>query len=185
MRKLILAINTTLDGFCDHRAVIADGELHEFFNELLKKADTMLYGRKTFELMEAYWPMIARTKEGTKEEVEFAELLDPMEKIVFSKSGYKTDWKNTTVLQEMNPSVIKALKQKTGKNLLVGSPSILDQLIPMDLIDEFIYVVHPILAGAGKRFFEIEKLSQKVQLSFQDCQPFLSGAQALHYVRSK
>ncbi|HEX4850892.1 MAG TPA: dihydrofolate reductase family protein, partial [Puia sp.] len=158
MRKIILAINTTPDGFCDHRAVVADEELHDYYAQLLKKAGTILYGRKTFQLMYPYWPTIAKTRDGTKEEIEFAETLDEMEKVVFSRSGIRTNWKNTLVLEDLNESVIMELKQNPGKDILLGSPSIVDQLIQMNMIDEFIYVVQPILAGNGKRFFEQEKL---------------------------
>jgi len=93
MRKIIQAINVTPDGFCDHRAVIADDELHQFYSDLIKNAGTMLFGRKTFQLMDPYWPQVAKNKTGTKAEIEFAELLDELQKIVFSKKGITTEWK--------------------------------------------------------------------------------------------
>jgi dihydrofolate reductase len=100
MRKIILAINVTPDGFCDHRAVIADDELHRFYSNLLKNADSILFGRKTFQLMEAYWPSAAENSTGSREEIKFARLITDIHKIVFSRTGINTEWRNTTVLND-------------------------------------------------------------------------------------
>ena len=95
MRKLIAAINMTLDGFCDHTAVIADDELHQHFNILLSNADTILYGRITYQLMESYWPSVVEKPTGNKPMDDFAVLIDNISKIVFSKTLKSIDWKNT------------------------------------------------------------------------------------------
>jgi len=94
MRKLIAAINMTLDGFCDHTAMIADDELHQHYNELLSNAGTLLYGRITYQLMESYWPTVVKNPTGKKPTDEFAVLIDNIPKIVFSHTLKNVDWKN-------------------------------------------------------------------------------------------
>jgi dihydrofolate reductase len=181
MRKIIMGINVTPDGFCDHRAGIADGELHKYYSELLKNADTILFGRKTFRLMEDYWPDVAKNNIGTKEEIEFAELIDDIHKIVYSKAGINSAWKNTTILNDLNSEEILKLKQTPGKNILVGSPSIISQMAGLELIDEYYFLVHPLIAGRGKRFFETGSLDKYVNLKLNDTKIFKSGAIALQY----
>ena len=94
MRKLIAAINMTLDGFCDHTAGIADDELLQHYNELLSNADTLLYGKITYQLMESYWPNVVKKPTGNKPTDEFAVLIDNISKIVFSRTLENVDWKN-------------------------------------------------------------------------------------------
>ena len=183
MRKIILAINVTPDGFCDHRTAIADDELHQFYSNLLKNADTILFGRKTFQLMDPYWPLVAKNKTGTKAEIEFAQLLDEIQKIVFTKKGISTEWKNTTVLNELKRAELLKWKQGAGKDILVGSPGITDQLTQLGLIDEYYFLVHPMIAGNGRRFFETTKLDTPIHLSLHDTKSFKSGAIALFYRR--
>ena len=85
MRKLIAAMNMTLDGFCDHTAMIADDEIHQHYNELLSNADTLIYGRITYELMESYWPTVVKNPTGNKPIDEFGILIDNISKVVFSR----------------------------------------------------------------------------------------------------
>ena len=87
----------TLDGFCDHTAMIADEEIHQHYNELLSNADTLLYGRITYQLMESYWPSVVTNPTGNKPLDEFAVLIDNISKIVFSRTLKNVDWKNTPV----------------------------------------------------------------------------------------
>ena len=101
MRKLIAAINMTLDGFCDHTAMIADEEIHQHYNELLSNADNLLYGRITYQLMESYWPSVAKTPTGNKPMDEFAVLIDNIEKIVFSRTLQDVSWNNTELKNEV------------------------------------------------------------------------------------
>lgn len=176
-----MAINVTADGFCDHRAGIADKELHNFYSELLRDADTMLYGRKTFELMYPYWPTVAREKVAAKSEITFAELLDELEKIVFSKKGVTTTWKNTTVSNDLNRDEILKLKEQNKRNILIGGIDIADQLARMQLIDEYYFVIHPVLYGKGKHFFESLELETRARLDLFKTQTFKSGAIALFY----
>src|SRR5476651_294130 len=112
MRKVIAAINVTLDGFCDHTAVVADDELHEHYNELLKTADTMLWGRITYQLMESYWPTVVKNPTGNKPMDDFAVLINNMSKVVFSRTLTHVDWKNTTLVHEGIKEEVLALKQQ-------------------------------------------------------------------------
>jgi len=93
MRKLIAAINMTLDGFCDHTAMIADEELHQHYNELLRNAGTLIYGRITYQLMESYWPSVVKNPTGIKSMDEFAVAIDNIPKIVFSNTLKNVEWK--------------------------------------------------------------------------------------------
>src|SRR6266446_4878961 len=125
MRKLIAAINVTLDGFCDHTAMIADQEIHQHYNELLSNAGTLLFGRITYQLMESYWPAVVKNPTGNKPEDEFAVLIDNISKIVFSRTLQHVDWKNTTLKKEVVKEEVLELKRQAGKNILVGSPSLI------------------------------------------------------------
>lgn len=154
MRKLIAAINMTLDGFCDHTAVIADDELHQHYNDLLKNAGALIYGRITYQLMESYWPTIVKNPTGNKPTDEFAVLIDNIPKIVFSRTLKNVDWKNTKLKKEVIKEEILELKQQAGKNIFVGSPSLIITLMQLDLIDEYQLCVHPVIAGQGLPLFK-------------------------------
>jgi dihydrofolate reductase len=184
MRKLIASINMTLDGFCDHTAAIADDELHEHYNELLKTADTMLWGRTTYQLMESYWPDIVKHPTGNKPMDEFAVLADNISKIVFSRTLTHVDWKNTTLKREILKEEIVALKQQpdkqqAGKNILAGSPSVIVALTQLDVIDEYQLCVHPIIAGKGLRLFR--DIHERIDLKLLKSTTFGSGAIVLYY----
>jgi dihydrofolate reductase len=179
MRKLIAAINMTLDGFCDHTAVIADDELHQHFNELLINADTILWGRITYQLMESYWPAIVKSPTGKKPEDEFALLIDKISKIVFSRTLQHVDWKNTELKKEVIKEEILELKQQTGKNILVGSPSLIVALMKLGLIDEYQLVVHPIIVGSGLPLFK--NVNYRVNLKLLKTKTLGSGAVTLYY----
>ena len=111
MRKLIAAINMTLDGFCDHTAMIADEEIHQHYNELLSNADTLIYGRITYQLMESYWPSVVKNPTGNKPMDEFAVLIDNISKIVFSRTLKNVDWKNTKLKKEVIKEEVLELRQ--------------------------------------------------------------------------
>ena len=101
MRKLIAAINMTVDGFCDHTAGIADDELHQHYSDLLNNSGTLLYGRITYQLMESYWPSVVENPTGIKATDEFAVLIDNISKIVFSRTLKNVDWKNSQLKKEL------------------------------------------------------------------------------------
>jgi dihydrofolate reductase len=179
MRKLIAAINMTLDGFCDHTAMIADDELHQHFNELLINAGTLLYGRITYQLMESYWPSIVKKPTGNKPEDEFAVLIDNISKIVFSRTLKIVDWKNTILKKEVIKEEILELKHQTGKNILAGSPGLIVALTQFDLIDEYQLVIHPVVLGNGLRLFK--NIKDRINLKLLKTKTLGSGAVTLYY----
>ena len=186
MRKLIAAINMTLDGFCDHTAGIADDELHQHYNELLSTADTILWGRTTYQLMESYWPEIVKNPTGNKPEDEFAVLIDNISKIVYSRTLKKVDWKNTRLKSEVNKEEVLELKQSRNggsKNILVGSPSLIVALTQLDLIDEYQLCVQPIILGRGLPLFK--NVKGRINLKLLKTKLFGSGAVTLYYERIK
>ena len=183
MRKLIAAINMTLDGFCDHTAVIPDDELHQHYNELLSDADTLLYGRITYQLMESYWQSFIKNPTGNKTENEFAVLIDNISKIVFSHTLKNVDWKNTKLKKEIIKEEILELKQQAGKNILAGSPSLIVALGQLDLIDEYQLCVHPIVLGSGLPLFK--NVRDRINLKLLKTKRFGCSAVTLYYEPAK
>jgi len=125
MRKLIAAINMTLDGFCDHTALIADDEIHQHYNELLRNTDTLIYGRITYQLMESYWPTVVKNPTGNKPMDEFAVIIDNIFKTVFSHTLKNVEWKNAKLAKRNIKEEVLELRQQAGKDILVGSRSLL------------------------------------------------------------
>ena len=179
MRKLIASINMTLDGFCDHTAVIADDELHQHYNELLSNAGTLLYGRITYQLMESYWPSVVKNPTGNKPEDEFAVLIDNVSKIVYSRTLKNVDWKNTELKKEVVKEEVIELKQQEGKNIFVGSPSLIVTLTKLDLIDEYQLCVHPVIIGKGLQLFK--NINERISLKLLKTKTLGSGAVTLYY----
>jgi len=183
MRKLIAAINMTLDGFCDHTAMIADDEIHQHYNELLSNADTLLYGRITYQLMESSWPSIVKNPTGNKPMDEFAVIIDNISKIVFSRTLKNVDWKNTKLKKEVIKEEVLELKQQAGKNILVGSPSLIVALAQLDLIDEYQLGVQPIVLGSGLPLFK--NVKDRINLKLLKTKTFGCGAVTLYYEPTK
>jgi dihydrofolate reductase len=183
MRKLIAAINMTLDGFCDHTAMIADDEIHQHYNDLLSNADTLIYGRTTYQLMESYWPSIVKNPTGNKPTDDFAVLIDNISKIVFSRTLKNVDWKNTKLKKEVIKEEVLELKQQGGKNILVGSPSLIVALTQLDLIDEYQLGVQPIVLGSGLPLFK--NVKDRINLKLLKTKTFGCGAIALYYEPTK
>ena len=182
MRKLIAAINMTLDGFCDHTAMIADEEIHQHFTELLSSADTVLYGRVTYQLME-YWKSVVGSPTGNRAMDEFAVTIDNISKIVYSRTLESVDWKKTALKREIVKEEILDLKQQEGKNILVGSPSLIVALAQLDLIDEYQPVVQPIVLGSGLPLFR--NISDRIDLKLLKTKAFGCGAITLYYEPTK
>src|SRR6188474_324756 len=153
MRKLIAAMNMTLDGFCDHTAMFADDEIHQHYNELLSNAGTLIYGRITYQLMESHWPSVVKNPTGNKPMDEFAVLIDNISKIVYSRTLQHVDWKNTLLKKEINKDEILELKQQPGKSILAGSPSLIVALTQLGLIDEYQLAFQPTILGSGLPLF--------------------------------
>ena len=184
MRNVIFAINTTLDGCCDHTKFRPDEETFEYITQLMRDADTFVYGRKTYQLMVPYWPDVAKNPSGeTKEDIEFAQAFNSMKIIVFSKTLDKAEGKNTEIVRTNIKDEILKLKQEQGKNILTGGVAIPSQLAELGLIDEYRFVVHPIVIGEGRRLFEGINLQEKLQLKLVESTVFKSGCVALRYLK--
>jgi dihydrofolate reductase len=183
MRKLIAAINITLDGFCDHTAMTADEETHQHYNELLSNADTLIYGRITYQLMESYWPSVVKTPTGIKPTDEFAVLIDNITKIVFSRTLKNVDWKNTILKKEVIKEEILELRQQAGKNILAGSPSLIVALTQLEIVDEYQLMVHPVILGSGLPLFK--NIRDSIDLKLLKTKTFGCGAVALYYEPAK
>jgi dihydrofolate reductase len=183
MRKLIAAINMTLDGFCDHTAMIADEEIHQHYNELLSNADILIYGRITYQLMESYWPSVVKNPTGNKPMDEFAVLIDNISKIVYSRTLQHVDWKNTTLKKEVIQEEILELKQQTSKNIVVGSPGLIVALTHLDLIDEYQLGVQPTVLGSGLPLFK--NIRDRIDLKLLKTKTFGCGAVMLYYEPTK
>jgi dihydrofolate reductase len=181
MRNVIYAINITLDGCCDHTKMIPDEEIHEYFTiPLMRDVDLLVFGRKTYQLMVPYWPDVAKHRSDTKADIEFADTFCSINKIVFSRSLDSAEGNTTIVRTKLQDEILK-LKQEQGKNILVGGVDIPSQLIELGLVDEFRFVVHPIIAGQGKRLMEGISVQEKLQLKLVESKIFKSGCVALHY----
>ena len=183
MGKLIGAINMTLDGFCDHTAVTPGEDIHQHYADLLKNADTILYGRITYQLME-YWRTVVKNPTGNKAMDEFAVVMDNIPKIVFSHTLKNTDpigigWDSAKLANRSLEEEVVALRQQPDKNILVGSRSLIIQLLKLNLIDEFQLCVHPVIAGNGLPLFE--NINDRAIFKLSKTKSFNSGAIILYY----
>ena len=185
MRNLIFAINLTLDGCCDHTKGSADDELHEYYAQLLREeVDLLVFGRKTYQLMVPFWPDVAKNHSGeTKAMNEFAQAFDSSKIIVFSQSLDRAEGKNTRIVRTNLQDEILKLKQEPGKNILLGGVSLPSQLIELGLVDEFLFVVQPIVVGEGRRLLDDVTLPERLQLKLVESKIFKSGCVALRYLK--
>jgi dihydrofolate reductase len=183
MRKLIYAINMTLDGYFDHTNGVPDEELMEYFTDLVRDADLFVYGRKTYELMVPYWPDVAKSDSETKVDKDFAEAFVSKKMVVFSRSLASAEGDNTRIVRTNLQDEVLKLKQEPGKNILTGGVDIPAQLIALGLVDEFRFVVMPVLAGKGRRLFEGVSL-EKLRLTLVESTTFKSsGSVLLRYLK--
>jgi dihydrofolate reductase len=182
MRPLRFAINVTLDGCCDHRVGIADAELHRHAVENFDRADALLFGRVTYQMMEAAFRAPART--GTMPEwmepwmLPFARSIDAARKYVVSSTLDRVDWNAELVRGDLGEAV-RRLKQEPGKGLFVAGTQLARALAELGLIDEYELIVHPRLAGHGPTLFA--GLPKLVDLRLVGRQEFGSGAVAMRY----
>ncbi|WP_259068116.1 dihydrofolate reductase family protein [Mucilaginibacter sp. X4EP1] len=184
MRKLVYAINMTLDGCCDHTKFLPDEETMEYFIQLLREADTFLWGRKTYQLMVPYWPDVAKDPDADEGDIEFARAFDAVEKfVVFSQSLDSAEDKKTRIVRTDLQDEILKLKQERGKNMLTGGINLASQLAALNLIDEYHIIVQPIIVGEGTRLFEGISLQEKLNLKLICSKTFKSGTIVLHYAK--
>ena len=172
-------MNMTLDGFCDHTAMIADDEIHQHYNELLRNADTLIYGRITYQLMESYWPTVVKNPTGNKSMDEFAVIMDNILKIVFSRTLKSVEWKTAKLAKRDIKEEVLELRQQPGKDILVGSPSLIVALTQLDLIDEYQLGVQPTILGSGLSLFK--NITDRVNLKLLKTKTFGCGALMLYY----
>ena len=178
MRPLRYSINVTLDGCCDHRAVIADEELHRHAVENLKRADALLFGRVTYAMMEAAFRSPVRTGEMPDWMEPFARTIDAARKYVVSSTLDRVDWNAELVRGDLGQAV-QELKQEPGRGLLLGGVKLPLALAELGLIDEYEFVVQPVLAGHGPTLFA--GLSKRIDLKLVSRLEFGSGAVAMRY----
>ncbi len=183
MRNVIFAINTTLDGCCDHTKQVADEEIHEYFTGLLRDVDLLVFGRKTYQLMVPYWPDVAKNHSETKASNDFADMFDSIDKLVFSRSLDRAEG-NTRVVRTKPQDEILKLKQEPGKSILLGGVDIPSQLIERGLVDEYRFVISPVIAGEGRRLMDGISLRERFQLRLVESKTFKSGCVALRYLKS-
>ena len=178
MRKIIAALNMTLDGFCDHTAGIPDEEIHQHYTELLGQGDAILYGRTTYQLME-FWRTILENPSEEKSMNDFAKAINKIPKIVFSRTIKNVEWESATIAKRDLKDEVLELKQQSGKDIFVGSRSLIIQLMKLDLIDELQLCVHPVVVGSGLPLFE--NIGHRTILKLIKTKIFSGGAVILYY----
>jgi len=184
MRKLIYGVNITLDGCCDHTKVIADAELHDYYARLLRRTSTFVYGRITYQMMVPYWPEAAKDSSEPKAIQDFGKAFDAVHEIVvFSRTLDEAEDKRTRIVRTGLRDEILRLKQQAGKDIMVGGVDIPSQLMELDLIDEYHFVVQPIIAGEGRRLSPAMAAPEGLRLKLAESKTFKSGCVALRYTR--
>jgi len=183
MRNVIYAINVTLDGCCDHTKGHSDDEILEYFAQLLREVGLMVFGRKTYQLMVPYWPDVAKSRSETEAVHEFAQAFVSVDKVVFSRTLQSAEEHNTRIVRTSLQDEILKLKQEPGRDILVGGVSVPSQLTELGLVDEFRFVVQPLIAGEGRRLLEDAHLAEKFQLKLVGSKVLQSGCVALRYLK--
>lgn len=178
MGKIISAINMTLDGFCDHTAVDPDAEIHQHYTDLLSSAEALLYGRVTYELMQ-FWQTLLVNPSGVKSMDEFALAINKVPKVVFSKTLTDTGWDSAKLTDRSLEETVRELKLQPGGEILIGSRSLMVQLLDLQLIDELQICVHPVIAGGGLPLFD--NLTNRNLLKLTKTKTFRGGAVILYY----
>lgn len=153
MRKIIAAINMTIDGIFDHTSIVPNDEVHQHYAQLLRNADAVLYGRITYQLMQ-YWQSLIKNPSGEKSMDDFALAIDNVPKIIFSKTLETTEWDSAILSNRSLEEEVLFLKNQMGKDIFVGSRSLIIQLLKLNLLDEFQLCIHPVVAGSGFTLFE-------------------------------
>ena len=183
MRKVTFGINISIDGYCDHTSFRPNEELYEYFINEMKDVDLIVYGRKMYELMFPYWDDVLTDNTSTKEEVDFARTLTAIDRVVFSCTLDSLP-DGTKIYKGNLEDEIRLLKQQPGKNISIDSLSLLAQLAPLGLIDEFHFVVHPGIVGHGTRLLDNVDLHGNGNLQLVESRPFKTGGcVALHYAK--
>jgi dihydrofolate reductase len=181
MRKLIYSINLSIDGCVDHTKMLPPPEMLDYFTELTRNAGALLYGRITYQLMVPYWPDVAKDPSARKSSRDFADAFNSVGKVVFSRSLDKVEDENSRLVRTDLVDEILKLKQEPGNDMLVGGVDLPSQLIALGLVDEFLFVFHPVIAGDGRRLMEGIVLQQGLLLKLIESKVLGSGHVALRY----
>jgi dihydrofolate reductase len=181
MRKLIAAINISIDGYCDHTVGIPDKAIHKHYADLLNQSGAVLYGRIAYQMME-YWRPFVKNPTGEKLTDDFVSAIDRIPKIVFSHTLKNLDWESARLAKQDLEKEVLELKEQDGKDILVCSPSLIAALTKLKLIDEYQLCIHPVIAGNGLALFK--GLSEKMTLNLIKTKSFDFGA-ILHYYEPK
>ena len=181
MRRVIAAFNMTLDGVCDHTAGVADEGLHQHYADLLNNAGVILYGRTTYQLMQ-FWQTLLQNPSGNKSMDGFALSINKIQKIVFSNTLKETGWETAALAKRPLSEEVLQRKQSrdgAGKDMLVGSRSLIIQLLNSKLIDELQICIHPVIEGKGLLLFD--QITDSIMLNLIKTKPLSSGATVFYY----
>jgi dihydrofolate reductase len=178
MKKVIAAFNMTLDGVCDHTSGVADEGLHQHYSELVDNAGVILYGRTTYQLMQ-FWQTLLQNPSGKKSTDDFAISIDKIPKLIFSNTLKDTGWNSAEIAKRPLDEEVLALKQQEGKDILVGSRSLIIQLLNSNLIDEFQICIHPVIEGKGLLLFD--QIKDRIMLKLIKTKLLNSGAIVFYY----
>jgi dihydrofolate reductase len=180
MRRAVVTLNVSLDGFADHTvAVVADDELHDFAREMLERADTVALGRVTYELLAAYWPDARNDRRATPGMLRFADQINAARKVVFSKSLKNVYWPNSRLITDDAVSEVRRMRQEVGRDIAIGGLKLTRALLQQGLIDEFCLMVQPVVMGRGRRLFEGDPNPKEFRLV--ETQQLRSGVVVLRY----
>src|SRR6266705_5006548 len=185
MRKVILSNSVTLDGFFEgpNKELdwhIVDEEAKEYAKELRNNVDTLLFGRVTYQLMADYWPAADTNSSTSKSDLEFADKMNNLPKIVFSKTLQEVKWNNSSMVKENIAEEISKMKQQPGKDLVIfGSGSIVSTFMQLGLIDEYRIILNPIVLGNGNPLFK--GINEKQNLKLLKARMFSTGVVILFY----
>jgi dihydrofolate reductase len=184
MGLLTFSLNVTLDGCVDHREGIADDETHDFFTRLMNEGGAMLWGRHTYEMMESYWPAVARGDvTAPPAMLEWAVRLEAKPKYVVSSTRTDFPWANSHRLAGDLRTSVQELKDATPDGVLLGSGTLATALDQLELIDEYKFLLHPRLAGHGPTLYQ-NGLPSTRRLDLVSATPLRNGAVAMHYRRA-
>jgi len=183
MRKVVFAMNISIDGCYSHTHFDPNEDLMDYFTGLMHDTGVIVYGRKTYELMVPFWPEVAKKRTDRPCDIAFADAMVPIEKIVLSRT-LKTAGENTRIVSDDPEGLIRELKQQPGKKIAFSSTSLLPRLLEAGLIDELYLIVHPILVGESKRLFDNFLVPEKLNFKLEYTRVFNSGAIALHYQKN-
>ncbi len=185
MRKLVLFLHQSLDGYCATNDggldwVPYNEHLEKYAEKIVQTVGTPLYGRVTYELMKSYWPTVLKDAAASKHDREHAEWIENVEKIVFSTTLISNSWNNTRVIRDNVEEEVKKLKEGEGKDLVIfGSPTLARSLMSMDLIDEFQFTISPVILGEGLTF--MRSIAERIKLELVHSEEIKGGVVGMQY----